>query len=329
MRKRKQMIWKWVLGMEAAFCIVFCLLRVKLPGLFSVMVAFPFEQIGGGLRALSLSGAAGNILAIVLYVLIGLVPAVIWLFLSKKKRAVAVDWVLPGLSVLLFLVLYFMINPGLFPTNVPGTGKLLWGCTFYSVFWGYLVIRLLSGYVVADKEKLQNGLIMLLSFLNMIFVYMICGQCFAGLLDVLENVGNSNSFSEVGGELFAGPSELTLTYLFLILHFLVTILPYVCDVAVTFLAIAMLRVLSVDRYAEETVRAVEKLADVCGKALVITILADVGFNILQLLFHRSLYQVDLEIAIPVVSIIFVLAMLLFARYMREDQKLKQDHDLFI
>lgn len=38
---------------------------------------------------------------------------------------------------------------------------------------------------------------------------------------------------------------------------------------------------------------------------------------------------NVTVAVPVVSVIFVLAVLLLARYIQEDQKLKQDNDLFI
>ena len=61
----------------------------------------------------------------------------------------------------------------------------------------------------------------------------------------------------------------------------------------------------------------------------ITVSADVVFNILQMIFHERLYQTDIVIRVPVISIVFVLAVLLFARYVREDQKLKQENDLFI
>lgn len=67
----------------------------------------------------------------------------------------------------------------------------------------------------------------------------------------------------------------------------------------------------------------------CTKALYITATVDVAFNVLQVLFHASLYQMDIVIHVPVFSIVFVLAVLLFARYMHEDQKLKQEHDLII
>ena len=67
-----------LLSVEAAACVLFCILQRSLSGLFSTLIAFPFEQIGAGLRILSLSGAVGNVIAIILYMLLGLIPAGIW-----------------------------------------------------------------------------------------------------------------------------------------------------------------------------------------------------------------------------------------------------------
>ena len=76
-----------LLSVEAAACVLFCILQRSLSGLFSTLIAFPFEQIGAGLRILSLSGAVGNVIAIILYMLLGLIPAGIWGFLHWRKKS--------------------------------------------------------------------------------------------------------------------------------------------------------------------------------------------------------------------------------------------------
>lgn len=114
-----------LLSVEAAACVLFCILQRSLSGLFSTLIAFPFEQIGAGLRVLSLSGAVGNVVAIILYMLLGLIPAGIWGFLHWRKKSEPLDIMLLVISALLFVTLYYMINPGLLSTGVPGTGKWL------------------------------------------------------------------------------------------------------------------------------------------------------------------------------------------------------------
>ena len=86
-----------LLSVEAAACVLFCILQRSLSGLFSTLIAFPFEQIGAGLRVLSLSGAVGNVVAIILYMLLGLIPSCIGA--RKQNLWISCFW----LSALFFL----------------------------------------------------------------------------------------------------------------------------------------------------------------------------------------------------------------------------------
>ena len=186
-----------LLSVEAAACVLFCILQRSLSGLFSTLIAFPFEQIGAGLRVLSLSGAVGNVVAIILYMLLGLIPAGIWGFLHWRKKSEPLDIMLLVISALLFVTLYYMINPGLLSTGVPGTGKWSLGSTFYSVLLGYLLIRILLHYKNAGTEKLQKGLWFLLGTVSVVLVYGIFGQELGGLLQNLETVQKGNTGIEL------------------------------------------------------------------------------------------------------------------------------------
>ena len=96
-----------------------------------------------------------------------------------------------------------------------------------------------------------------------------------------------------------------------------------------FYARRLLKALEVNPYLEETAQLAETLGKICVLTLMTSILAEGIFNFLQIIFQSSLVSQNYVISIPVFSLIFVLAMLLFARYVREIQKLKQDNDLFI
>ena len=97
------------------------------------------------------------------------------------------------ISALLFVTLYYMINPGLLSTGVPGTGKWSLGSTFDSVLLGYLLIRILLHYKNAGTEKLQKGLWFLLGAVSVVLVYCIFGQELGGLLQNLETVQKGNT----------------------------------------------------------------------------------------------------------------------------------------
>ena len=325
MKKREMTL---ILTVEAAACVVFCFLRTSFFGGFTSLAAFPFEQAGYVLRQMSLSGTAGNAAAIVLYLTLGLLPCLAWLLLKKQGRLLAVDHLLPALSVLLLAVIYYMVNPGFIVSAVPGTGKWLLGCTFYSALSGYLVIRVLAVCRRARLETLESVLQGLLGFLNMVFVYLIFGQNLDRLLNSLRDMGNvSSGLYAVGAA--QGAQSVGLTCLFFGLGYLVDVLPYVFDLGIVFLAGRLLAALKADRWGDVAAELADRLAGFCAKALGITAGADVMFNVLQVLFGAGLYRMDLVIHVPVLSILFVLAALLSARYIREAQKLKKEHDLII
>lgn len=317
------------LAAEAAACILFCLMQVWFTGIFSAAAAFPFEQIGWGLRRLSLSGAAGNAAAIILYILISLLPCAAYYILRRTKKDCKTDWFLAVLSLLLFLVNYFMINPGLLSGNTAGSGKWLLGCTFYSVLCGYLILRVLSVYRRASASKLQGGLKILLYLVMFMFVYVIFGQCFGKLLASIQELYAGKSLSEAEAVLIGRMPGLTLTCLFLVLQLGVEALPYLMDFAAVYFALHALDTLMEDRYSGEAMAAVKRLADFCPTALAVTVVVEVTFNVLQWAMQNQLYKINITIHFPVLSMIFVLAMMLAARYLQEDQKLKQEHDLFI
>jgi hypothetical protein len=117
--------------------------------------------------------------------------------------------------------------------------------------------------------------------------------------------------------------------LFVGLKFLVDALPWALDTVTAFAAMALLSAMRADRYSEQTVLAAEKLSRWCAAALAAVLLSDIGFNVLQLVFAGALRTIDSSLSIPVISVAFVLAVLLFARVVAENRRLKGDNDLFI
>ena len=288
--------------------------------IFSYIITFPFEQLGWGLRKLSLHSTACNISAILFYILICLTPCLLFLYLKKRKKLLKSDFLLPVLSIMLFAVIYYMINPGLLKSSVPGTGKILLGSTFYSVFFGYVILRILEECSLADTERLKLWLRTLLGAVIFLFFYAILTEGFENLSLSFQNLKEAAGNEDI---------NLTTSYVFLILQCITNIIPYVLAVFILFTSIRSLNELLLDRYSDASAAAMEKLASLCTKSLIIAVVSGMIFNILQLLFHQSLRQINMVVSIPIYSIAFVLAVLLTTKYIRENQKLKRDNDLFI
>ena len=314
-----------LLGAEALACVLFCILQTSFSGVFSAVMAFPFEQIGIGLRLLSLSSGAGNAAAIVIYFAASLLPIATLVVLRKKRKLCAEDGLLGLLSAVLFAVLYVMINPGVINTLTSGAapqsvGKAILGGMVYSVLFGYFILRALRLFSNSETPMLVRYMSVMLGLLNALFVYSIFGAGFNGLLNSISELRAGNA----GNEHLLGTS-----YVFLVLQFVVGALPDVFNILVVFTVLRLLEEMRADRYSAQTVTAAGRVSRLCSTALVTMIIANIGFNLLQLIFAKSILVIDSSVQIPVYSITFVLAALLLTRLVTENKQLKDDNDLFV
>ncbi len=341
---KRKTLWM-LLILEAGVCVLLRTHQVPMTIGSTSVLAFPFEQIGLGLRALSLSGGLGNVAACILYAAVSLIPVAALAVLMLRHKARPEDGLLVLLSAALFAVLYLMVNPaiigslfgasalplvdqvmlgGLDPSlggsaALPA-GKAILGTTVYSVLVGYLVLRVLRLFFAGSTEKLQKYLADLLFCMNLLFVWLAFGVGFSKMMDSIQSLGAGNT---AGGQLM-GMSTFVL-----VLQFLVDALPYLLDVLVVFAALRLLDELKADRYSPESVEAARRLSRLCGGALAATTLTNMAFNLLQLLVKRSALVINSSVEIPVFSIVFVLAVLLFARFIAQSKQLKDDNELFI
>lgn len=298
-----------VIALEILLSITILILQAKVPNWFTTMTAFPFEQIGMMLRVLSLSGVVGNILAILFYSAICLLPAAIYVYLRKKGKNRRADYFLPMISVVMFLVIYYMINPGFFVVRIPGSSKMFLGTLFYSVFSCYWVLRLIETCWKADKKWLEKGLYTTLYFVVMLLVFEIVVGCL--------------------GTIFKQIPNFSISYVFMVLQCLVKATPYALDIVIVFAGMKLLDTMKRDTYSDEAVVAVEKLANICTYSLVISMISGLVMNVMQVLSRNYLENVNLVITVPIFSIMLAFIVLLLAKYIRETQKVKQELDMFI
>lgn len=321
----KRNLYFGLLAAEAVACIVFAVIQASFAGVFTSVMAFPFEQIGLGLRGLSLSGGLGNTAAIAIYAAVSLSPLAVLLVLRKRRKLFPEDWLLGLLSAALFMILYLMINPGVIGSLTGGTagltvGKAVLGCVIYSVFCGYFVLRALRLFFQSDAKTLTRYMSVMLSVLGAIFVYMAFGSRLSGLLDSIAALRAGNVGNEQG---------LWASYFVLDLGYLADMIPYVLDVVVIFSALRLLGALWADRYSEETVAATARMSRLCAVTLSATVFLSITYNLVQLFFINSLRVVNVTVSIPIFSITFVLAALLLTRFVAENKQLKDENDAFI
>lgn len=320
----KRRLWITLLSCEAALCVLLSFVWSMLPGVFTTVLAFPYEQIALGLRLMSLRGGAANTAAIVLYVVVCLLPLLILLLIRRKRQLAGCDVLLGILSPVLFAVLYLMINPGLYVhfDNVITHSffHAMLGLVADSILVGYIITLLLRLFSHADRSRLERCMSVLLGVLCVVFVYAAFGAGLRSLLDSFADFRASNTGTV---------RTLALDLAFLTVQYLVNALPYVLDLVIAFAALRLLHQLAEDRYAQATVTAAERLARTCAAALKIIVTVNIAFNLLQLALVNRLRTLSFSLNLPILSVAFALAALLLAQFIRENKQLKDDNNLFI
>lgn len=283
----------------------------KVPELFSSAMAFPFEQIGAGLRALSLSGTIGNGLALALFGGLGCLPL---LGLSRNWRErLWENAALCCLAGLLLFALFHMAEPARLLRRFPNaTAEFLpmlrgfLGCGVWSAAVLWLVLRLLRLFRQGDTKTLLGYLKNALYGLGFLFTAsaaILWGQALPA---------------------FPGGADGAVTFLTLAGQ----TLSYGLDIAVILAALDLLAAFTQPENGNVVPRA-EELSRRCCLSLGVSAAFSFGLNLLYLLLSPTLLNISLSLNIPVVSIAFALLLLLFSRLIVENRRLREDNDLFI
>ena len=223
---------------------------------------------------------------------------------------------------MLFVVLYLMINPGIISVLSGGLpiAKMMLGGAVYSIIFGYFILRTLRLFFHSDAKRLEKYMSVMLGLLGALFIYLVCGILFSGLL---------TSFTTLRASNIDNGQNLITSYVYLSLQFAVNALPYVLDIWIISSAMQLFDELRADRYSEKTVTAATRMSRYCTVALAAMVLTNIGFNLLQLLFAKMLVTLNVSVSIPVFSIAFVLVALLLTRFIAENKQLKDENDAFI
>lgn len=301
------------------------LLKFSFSELFGYVICFPFEQIGMGLRWMSLQGGLQNAIAIVIYVVLCLSPLLVFFLLIKKKAVKKEDSLMAVLSLVLFYVIYMMINPGLIP--IPGAlnmdtlvAKILFCGTIYSIILTYFVLRVVRLFFDSETKKLYKYMVALLWIAAMLFTISIFGLGLNDAIAQIEFIKAANIGTESG---------LETTYVFTAIQFIVDSIPAIVSILVIFSGIMLITEFSADPYSEEAIKVSENLSMVCKTGLAITVCSNAAFNLSQLFFMRTLRNINSFIQIPLFSIVFVLGALIFSKMVMTNKALKDDNDSII
>ena len=273
---------------------------VKTEGVFDLL-SFPLEKSADFLGSLSLSGAFGNAVAVVIYAFICLIPVFVLLFRISRKTFVKTDSILVLMSAVLFAVIYLLINPSEMGLHGMGEEASMVAFSFWSLLVGYLVLKFAEILKNTEGKRTERLLSVVLKIIGAVFMFALCTSEFTK-----EEVGIVTVFSALN-----------------------SVLPALLGIRTVFFALDLLTEFSLDRYSENTVREAEKLSRFCILALELTVGVSALLSVLQQRFINELSSVKFSVEIPLVSIGFILLLLMLSGFIKESKALKEDNDSFI
>lgn len=316
-----------VLLMEAAVCFAVAL---SMSGAKAEWVTFPYAQIGAALRVLSLSGAAGNLIAWVILILIACLPLGWLAFVRGREKARACaeskqvsewqseNWLMVLLSGLLVPGVYGAVNPE-WLAGVLGlpdgafSAATVSGC-LNAILVAYIALRIL--------RRTREGGRALLKGMNAMLIAAMIALVAAAFLGVTANV-RAGFLNAAAGNTEGG---LGMTYFMLILGGMVDALPMLGDL---WALDAALGLVSARMNGKDGVSEAERLARRSSRVIAVTVLSQAALNLFAALTARWNRAISLNVNLPVESLLIALALMLAARGIAENKRLRDDNALFI
>ena len=302
------------LGAEALLCVLFC----ALGGSADAVLSFPLAPIGGWLRRLSLSGGIGNGAATIIYVLLCLIPAALFLFRRMKGKRYPEDLLLLAASAAQFYSLYLLINPALAEARYSLMAKPALNGLVWVLIAAWLVLVLLR-LAFEDKRGAEKCGKLILFALAAVYVFCLFYQYPAEAAGEIRALNAANTFH--GG--------LQLSWFVIVLRTLAAAIPCALSLFALYLSRLLLDRATEDRYSEQTLTLSGRLARFCRAALTADVLLCAGVYLLQIVLAPKLRSISFDVKLPVSSVAVALAALLLSRLLGEGKQLKEDNDLFV
>lgn len=303
---------------------------------------FPLAPLVSILRKLSLAGSLGNVVAIALYVAVSLAPIAFMIHIHKKRELYPEDYLFAVLSAVLFAGIYAIINPITSEENplllMPEMSIMLYSALMYSILLGYVAFRLLRKFFTLKTNELHRYFGYMLVALAVYSMAKIVTQL-SGTVQLFQAAFSQSSFlyhdslstmsSSTDNVVQYFGNKIFTDALYIIGRLILYSLPDAVNIYLVLLGFDLLEQIQINRFDEKVSLLLHKISRRSAQAVAWLIGVNISFNLFQAVFANYLRQSHISAHFPVLPILFVLAILLFSRYMEEARKLKEDNDLFV
>ncbi len=305
-------------------------------GLTWAGLSAPLTAAGEGLRALSLSGAAGNLAAWAAVLLLCALPLL--LFLPARKLGVPRgrgDLLLPLCSLVLLALCFFTVNPTWLgePASAFFPVAALWAAV--SVLAAWFVLTLLRGFDAAPAQALGAAIRPLLTGCAALWAL---GSAFGR---AAEAAGRWSAVLEgntaTGGALIMGtlpdfpdfPGSLNFTLAALVILAVLELLPDLLAALTLLWGAELAGALGALTFGQAEVELCGKTAASCRRAAQAAALLSAAANLFQLCTLTALRSSYFTVILPLFPVVLSAALYLLCRCLERGKQLQDDSDSII
>ena len=268
-------------------------------------------RLGEGLRVLSLSGWAGNLAAWAAVCVVSLWPVAMLLLRRERARR---DLLLPLLSILLLGTCFLLVNPALVDPVEPYRMALLWTAAGVLLAWG--VLTLMGRFAGARSIPLP-----------LLF------QAGAALLAGLSGLGAALGLWSRVAAVFSGntgaPEAAAFTGTVLAILTLVRLIPDLLGGWLLLQGAALGRQMEGDPFAPETVELCRTTAKNALWCVNVALAVSLGCDLVQLLLPGALLHLDVQLLLPLPTLLSAAGLLVLCRYMERSKAVYDNNQTII
>lgn len=272
-------------------------------------------HVGERLRALSLSGFFGNLAAWAIVLVLSMLPLLL-LILSKSRGALTgTDILLPLSTLLLFLALFFAVNPTLLNHPLPEFWVLgaAGGALCAAVCW--LVLRLLASMDRRELSALAGLLALLLTVCALWMAFAAGYNSTFSLLAKAQAMQSGNT---------GAPDAARTTIWFHGLLAVLNSIPTLLGGGVLLWGSDLARSMAPGPFEEEVLAQCEKTANGCRRVIQTSVLLSLGSNLLQLALDSILTSQSYAFSLPLPTLALSAALFLLCRCIQQGKALLDD-----
>lgn len=272
-------------------------------------------QVGEGLRALAVQGFWGNLAAWTLVLALSALPLLL-AFPRGRGAFTKTDTLLPLSSLLLFLALFFAVNPTLLNSPPPEYWVLGAAGSALCAVVCWLVLRLLEPMDRRDLPTLAALLALLLTACALLVAFSAGYSSTAAFLAKAQTIQEGNT-----GAPTAAQTTIWLRGLLTIL----TAIPTLLGGGVLLWGSDLARTLACGPFEEEALAQCEKTANGCRRVIQAAVLISLGANLLQLVLSSALTSQSYTLSLPLSTLALAAALFLLCRCIQQGKALLDDN----